>query len=42
MSDDPNGERLYNPDGWGCGSLFAPFLLLVLAVPGFIAAAALT
>lgn len=39
MSDDPNGERVYNPDGWGCGALIAvPVLALLLAVPAVAAA----
>ncbi|WP_255352844.1 hypothetical protein [Micromonospora sp. RV43] len=41
MSDDPNSERVYNPDGWGCGFLIAVValtLLLLLAVPAVAAA----
>lgn len=29
MSDD-TGERLYNPDGWGCGPDTLALLLLVV------------
>lgn len=40
MGDDPNGERVYNPDGWGCGSLMAlAFLALFLLAAPAVAAA---
>lgn len=37
LADDGSHERLYNPDGWGCGKPLALAaalsVLLVLAVP---------
>ncbi|MGC4886605.1 hypothetical protein [Micromonospora sp. DT227] len=39
MPSDPNGERLYNPDGWGCATPVTALLTAALALPAILAAA---